>query len=135
MDSRLRMPTPVQRAMLGGMSLLEPTFGTRCEALAAGYLAGKGLVVRERNYRTRIGEVDLICEDGATLVFVEVKARRSARYGPGSEAVGPQKQRRLMAIAALYLVRHTDRGCRFDVVSVAIEKGRPLIAHLIDAFP
>ena len=113
----------------------EPTFGARCEALAAGYLAGKGLKLQARNYRTRIGEIDLIVEDGDTIVFVEVKARRSARFGPGSESVGVQKQRRLMAIAGLYLSQYPRRACRFDVVSVSVEKGRPRIDHLINAFP
>jgi putative endonuclease len=117
------------------MPVPEPTFGARCEALAAGYLAGKGLILRVQTPPPPLGEVDLILDDGDTIVFVEVKARRSARYGPGSEAVGVQKQRRLMAIAGLYLAQYPRRACRFDVVSVSVEKGRPQIDHLIDAFP
>ncbi|MDB5098958.1 MAG: uncharacterized protein JWM80_3379 [Cyanobacteria bacterium RYN_339] len=112
-----------------------PSFGARCEALAAGYLYGKGYRIRARNLRTRLGEVDLVCEQGATVVFVEVKARHSARYGPGSASVGWSKQRRIMAIAGLVMAREPERACRFDVVSVAIERGHPLITHLIDAFP
>ena len=112
----------------------EPAFGRRCEALAAGYLYGKGLRVRERNWRTRLGEIDLVCEDGPTLVFVEVKARRGTRFGPGAAAVDARKQRRIMMLANLYMARHPRRPCRFDVVSVAIEGGRPLITHLPGAF-
>ena len=114
----------------------EPSLGRRCESLAAGYLIGKGLAIRERNFRLRLGEIDLICEDGATIVFVEVKARRSGQFGPGSAAVDGRKQRRIMAIAAIYMAsRFADRACRFDVVGVAITRGRPHIEHLIGAFP
>lgn len=109
-----------------------PTFGARCEALAAGYLYAKGYRIRARNLRTRHGELDLLCELGETLVFVEVKARRGAAYGPGSAGVGPRKQRRIMAIARTLAA---DRPCRFDVVSVGFAGDRPLITHLPDAFP
>ena len=112
-----------------------PSFGARCEALAAGYMVGKGLVLEARNFRTRFGEIDLVLAADATIVFVEVKARHSARYGAGCEAVGWQKQRRIMAIAACYMARHPGRPYRFDVVSVAIEHGRPIITHFENAFP
>jgi putative endonuclease len=112
-----------------------PTFGARCEALAAGYLYAKGYRVRARNLRTRLGEVDLLCEHGALLVFVEVKARRRGRFGPGSAGVGWRKQRRIMAIAGQILAHEPGRACRFDVVSVAFAGDRPLITHLENAFP
>jgi len=112
-----------------------PSFGRRCEALAAGYLYAKGYRLRARNLRTKLGEVDLVCEWGALVVFVEVKARRSARYGPGSASVGYAKQRRLMAIAAQIMAREPGRPCRFDVVSVGFDGDRPQITHLPNAFP
>lgn len=107
-------------------------WGSRCEALAAEYLERRGLRVRERNFRCKLGEVDLICEDGATVVFVEVKARRGRGFGGGAEAVDGRKQARLMAIGNLYMGRVGDRPCRFDVVVVT---GEAAIEHLINAFP
>jgi putative endonuclease len=120
----LAMPTDDRKAM-----------GARCEALAAEHLAGKGLRVRQRNFRCKLGEVDLICEDGATLVFVEVKARRGTRFGGGAEAVDARKQARLMAIATMYMAREGDRPCRFDVVAVTLTGSRVQIEHLPNAFP
>ena len=112
-----------------------PSFGTRCESLVAGYLTGKGLVVRQRNWRMRLGEVDLICEDGPTIVFVEVKARHGFAFGPGRAAVGALKQRKLLTLARLYMRDHPERACRFDVVCVSFERDRPRIEHLVAAFP
>lgn len=112
-----------------------PSFGKRCESLAAGYLFAKGITLVKRNLRTRLGEIDLLCEDGETLVFVEVKARHGEAFGRGCEAVGWHKQRRLMAIASLYLAPLPPRACRFDVVSIAVTRGRPVITHLPNAFP
>jgi putative endonuclease len=109
--------------------------GARCEALAAEYLERAGLRVRERNFRCKLGEIDLICEDGATVVFVEVKARRGDRYGSGAEAVDGRKQARLMAVGTLYMARAGDRPCRFDVVVVTIVRGSARIEHLANAFP
>lgn len=114
---------------------MEETFGRRCEGLASGYLTGKGLAFVARNLRMRQGEVDLLFRDGETLVFVEVKARRQGRFGLGYEAVDARKQRRIMAVARAYLATRPECPCRFDVVSVAVENGRPRIEHLVAAFP
>jgi putative endonuclease len=111
------------------------TLGARCEALAALYLEKKGYTVRTRNYRMRLGEVDLICEDGETLVFVEVKARTSLLYGSGVEAVGYRKQKTLMAIASILMANEPEKACRFDIVSVSVRGESVAIEHLIDAFP
>lgn len=109
--------------------------GTRCEAIAAEYLTERGYHVRARNFRTKVGEVDLICDDGPTVVFVEVKARRSTRFGEAYEAVGYRKQQKLMAIASQVMARMGDRPCRFDVVSITFKGQTPVVEHLIDAFP
>lgn len=109
--------------------------GHRCEAIAADYLERKGLRIRHRNWRCKLGEVDLIAEHGATTVFIEVKARRSLRFGGGAEAVGPRKQARMIAIAQLYMQRAPNRACRFDVVSVSWVGSAVRIEHLADAFP
>lgn len=109
--------------------------GARCEAMAAEHLIQQGYRVRERNFRCRLGEVDLICEDGPTLVFVEVKSRRSGRFGSGFDAVDARKQAKLTAIAEFYMSRHPDRPCRFDVVAVTLGPGPGRLEHLINAFP
>lgn len=76
-----------------------------------------------RNWRCSIGELDLVVRDGDTIVFVEVKARASDRYGPAASAVGYAKQRTLRRLAARWLDEHAESsgrrgGIRFDVVAV-----------------
>lgn len=94
--------------------------GASAEELAAGFLAERGLAIVGRNFRTRLGEIDLIARDGATLVFVEVRRRRSsAAWGGAAGSVGPLKRRRLEAAARLYLARlRSEPACRFDVVAI-----------------
>ena len=103
------MPGDVRRA-----------FGNEGEETACQYLTAKGLVCRERNYRLRGGEIDLVMEDGDFLVFVEVKRRRSLDYGAPEEAVTAAKIRRMTKTALTYVVQKklTDRMMRFDVVSI-----------------
>ncbi len=77
----------------------------------------------DRNWRCSIGELDLVVRDGTEIVFVEVKARASDRYGPPASAVGLTKQRTLRRLAARWLAEHDDTvsrrdGIRFDVVAV-----------------
>lgn len=114
---------------------LRKPFGNAGEALAFGYLFARGYRIRERQWRFGRGEVDLVCEDGPMIVFVEVKARRGFRFGGGADAVDRRKQRQLMALARVYMARHPDRPCRFDVISVDLRGRRPVIRHLVAAFP
>ena len=125
-------PSPDDRAMR--FDPCKP-FGDAGEGLAFGYLFARGYRMRERNWRFGRGEVDLICEDGPFIVFVEVKARRGLRFGLGHEGVDRRKQRQLMALARVYMGRHPDRPCRFDVVSVDLRGRTPTIRHLVAAFP
>jgi len=105
--------------------------GSAGEKRAATYLAGLGMRIVERNYRCRQGEIDLIAWDGDTLVFVEVKARRSGDCGTPEEAVSPAKQRKLRQVALWYLARlGYEPFCRFDVVSVAGDQ----VTHFRAAF-
>lgn len=90
--------------------------GEVAEELAARYLARQGLRLLGRNYRVRGGEIDLICGDGDTLVFVEVRLRRNARYGGAGASVTPSKQRRLILAAQHYLQSMGEQDCRFDCV-------------------
>jgi putative endonuclease len=100
--------------------------GAEAEELAASLLAKQGLVVVARNYRTRFGEVDLVARDGATLVFVEVRARRWAAFGGAAGSVDARKQRRIVAAARHFLARlGTEPPCRFDVVTLQGPQGEP----------
>jgi putative endonuclease len=111
--------------------------GLAAENAAAAFLARAGLTVIDRNVRLPEGEIDLVCEDGDALVFVEVKAR-DARWGddPGA-AVSWWKQRRLTRLALHYLKWKVRMGarCRFDVVAVTVGSGGGLaVRHIRSAF-
>src|SRR5258706_13975095 len=95
--------------------------GATAERLAADYLEQHlGFRLLETNYTCKGGEIDLVCDDAGTLVFVEVRARRDARHGTPEETVGGKKQRRLIHAARHYLMKRKidDRACRFDVVAI-----------------
>ena len=110
-------------------------FGRKAEAIAVRRLKKIGYKIIDRNYRTRIGEIDIIARDGDTLAFDEVKARQSTRFGTPKLAVTPAKQRKI-SMAALYYLKATDQcgaKARFDVVSVDVSD-RPRIEILKTAF-
>ena len=91
--------------------------GARAEALAAAYLVRQGLAIVARNFRTRAGEIDLVARDGRVLVFVEVRLRRSARFGGAVESITATKRARLVAAANAYLARlGREPPCRFDAI-------------------
>lgn len=93
--------------------------GTAIEHIAARWLAEQGLRLLGRNQHAKGGELDLVMQDGETLVFVEVKHRETTRYGHPLETVTAQKQRRLVHAAHVYLARQQlSCPCRFDVLAV-----------------
>jgi putative endonuclease len=109
--------------------------GRAAEDKALRYLEARGLVPVARNYRCPHGELDLVMRDGETLVFVEVRRRTRADYGTAAETVTGRKQARLRAAAAHFLLHHRDhsnRPCRFDIVSFSGDGPEPL--WLQDAF-
>ena len=111
--------------------------GQRGEALAARYLRRRGYKILARTHRLFPGELDLVALDRDTVVFVEVKTRRSADAGHPAEAVTPAKQRRLTRVAVTFLKRHGLLECRarFDVVAITWpEDRRPTIEHFENAF-
>jgi putative endonuclease len=118
------------------MSYIRISTGKRGEELAAAHLAGAGYRIIERNYRCLLGEIDIVAEEGETLVFVEVKSRRSAAYGDPQQAVGYQKQKKISRIAAHYLQekRLCNRAARFDVVAVKLLPGQVQIELIRNAF-
>jgi len=92
--------------------------GARAEDLCADLLRAAGLRLVERNWRCRHGEIDLIAEERGTLVFAEVRMRAPGGFGGAAESVTAAKRARLIAAARLYLTRHPDAACRFDVFLV-----------------
>ncbi|MDR2187378.1 MAG: YraN family protein [Azonexus sp.] len=90
--------------------------GREAESQAARYLESQGLRVLERNFRVRGGEIDLICRDGATLVFVEVRQRTRGDFGGAAASVTAAKQRRIILAARHYLAGRPDSPCRFDCI-------------------
>lgn len=95
--------------------------GARQEQLAASYLQARGLILLQANFSCRLGEIDLIMQDGKTLVFVEVRYRRSTRFGSAVETVDRRKQQKLRCCARFFLASHglTEKSvCRFDIIGI-----------------
>lgn len=91
--------------------------GARAEQLAAAFLQRRGLTVVERNFRCRAGEIDLILRDGATLVFAEVRLRKSGMFGGAAASITPHKQHKLRLAAQYYLqTLPAEPPCRFDAL-------------------
>ena len=111
-------------------------FGKKSERLAAEYLRRKGYRIIETNYRSPMGEIDIIAKEKGTLVFVEVKARRSSRFGSPKGAVTPAKQRKISMAALDYLKRfgQDDTRARFDVVAIDIKAEKTDIEVVKNAF-
>ncbi len=113
------------------------SLGKSGETYACRELERRGYAIVARRFRTRMGEIDIIARDGETLVFVEVKARRSTRYGTPAEAVTWHKRQRLLRMAAEYVLLRgvANANCRFDVVSIVFAGGlRPRIEVFKSAF-
>jgi putative endonuclease len=100
--------------------------GDEAESIAARYLENAGLRILQRNYRCRFGEIDLIAQDGSTLVFVEVRQRSHTGFGGAAASITPAKQRKLMAAARHYLagIRRTP-DCWFDAVLLSSDTQTP----------
>ena len=101
-------------------------------------LERRGCAILARRYRTRFGEIDIIAEQRGTVVFVEVKARRSTAFGAAAESVPWWKQRRIAAMALDYLAwaGRLNDPCRFDVVAIdGIGTSHVGVRVIEDAFP
>src|SRR5262245_26269685 len=118
------------------MSQKRIAFGKTGEDLACRELKRRGYAILAKRYRRRMGEIDIVCRDGRTMVFVEVKAREGRVFGEAGEAVTPAKRRRIAALASDYLTRHhlSDQPCRFDVVTIQVETGEPVVQVFQNAF-
>jgi putative endonuclease len=110
--------------------------GQEWERLAEKHLKEAGYRIRARNFRTRVGEIDFVAQDGNVLCFVEVKGRHGPGFGLPEEAVNAEKQRRIVRAAQVYLQREhlESTTCRFDVVSILQDDAVSNVTILRDAF-
>jgi putative endonuclease len=114
------------------------SLGKLGEDAAARFLKGNGYTILARGLDSRLGELDLVAVDGRTVVFVEVKTRRTGDAGHPAEAIDPRKQQRMTQAALAYLKAHglLQHAARFDVVAITWpENARcPAIEHYKNAF-
>jgi putative endonuclease len=113
--------------------------GDQGEEIASAFLIARGFRIVERNFRCTGGEVDIIARDpgNKSLVFVEVKSRRSMTYGVPQLAVTPFKQRQISKAALTWIARNNqhDQNARFDVIAILLDAGgRHTVEHIINAF-
>jgi len=121
------MSMPGDRAELGLLG----------ERLAEKHLRSRGMKTLARRFNVSAGELDLVMQDGDTVVFVEVKTQRSAAVLDPYERVNSPKRRRMVAAAKWFIAKKKlhERPCRFDVVSIVMpETGEPSIQHIATAF-
>jgi putative endonuclease len=126
------------RAWLSARLRPNKSLGQRGEEAAARYLKRKGYHILARHLDSPLGELDIIAVDNRTVVFVEVKTRRSADAGHPAEAINRQKQSRMTRAALAYLKAHglLQYAARFDVVAITWPENsrRPTIEHFPNAF-
>ena len=119
------------------METAAQTLGVIGEELAYHYLAGQGYKILLRNYESPMGEIDLIAKEKGTLVFIEVKTRRSLSMGPPLESVTFHKRTQIIKTAQYYMKRYGIKNlpCRFDAVSIVLSPNRePAIEVVRNAF-
>jgi putative endonuclease len=123
--------TPVRPGGPAGPSRGEPG-----EELACRHLSARGLRILARNFRCRLGEIDVVAQDGGTVVFVEVKERGGESHGSAAEAVTAAKRRKVVRAARQYAARHglSESPTRFDVVAIDWGPDGPLVRHFAGAF-
>jgi len=110
--------------------------GRAAEGVAAVWLEANGFRVLARNHATRRGEVDLVCQEGETICFTEVRSRNRLDYGSPAASVTPAKARRVVNAATDWVMRNRagQRSLRFDVVSILFGPGGPKIELFRNAF-
>ena len=107
--------------------------GRDAEAMAAAFLQARGLTILERNYRCRLGEIDLVAREGGTTVFVEVRRRASSAFGGAAASITSAKRLKLLRAARHYMSRlRTLPECRFD--ALLIDGEPPRIEWIRNAF-
>ena len=113
------------------------SLGAKGESAAAKYLEAKGYNIVDRNWKCKMGEIDIVAMDNGTIVFVEVKTRANLEKGLPEDSVGPKKRKKYECLAAMYLQDHdyVDMPVRFDVVGILVmSKNRAFMRHHYNAF-
>ena len=110
-------------------------FGEWGEEIAAKYLKKKGYQIIEKNFRSKVGEIDIIAEKNNIICFIEVKTRHSEKYGCPAESITQYKKRHITRTAEYYLLlkKYEDRDARIDVIEILINDGNTTINHIEDA--
>lgn len=109
--------------------------GREGELLALKYLQRNGYTILETNWRYGHKEIDVIALDRDQIVFIEVKTRKNTNFGSPVEAVNMQKQRHLIDAAETYIIDNDiDADARFDIISIIMGSGEPVINHIMEAF-
>lgn len=126
----------LQNGIVSENKVNKVSVGRACENAAVDYLTGLGFELLRRNYTTPYGEADIIMRDGECFVFIEVKARRTVKYGRPAEAVTKKKIYRYLQIAQYFFMNENldDYAVRFDVAEVYINDDRPRINYIRGAF-
>ncbi len=112
-------------------------FGALGERFAAAYLKKVGYKIIEKNYKNKLGEIDLIARDGGEIVFIEVKTRASDPYLGGAAAVDRKKQSHILRTAAIYLQQVQDLQPRFDILELELDRSTGRLTdlnHIKNAF-
>jgi len=125
-----------ERLYLGKPRSCAQERGKSGEEVATNLLKENGYKILARNYKSKLGEIDIIALDKDTVCFVEVKTRHSDRFGSANEAVLESKQRQISKVALAFLKEKNllDKKARFDVVSIMYSKGIPGLDLIKDAF-
>jgi len=111
------------------------SLGSEGEELAGKFLKKNGYILIQKNYKTPMGEIDIIARDKETLVFLEVKTRESLEFGMPFEAVNYRKRQKIAKVALSYLKRFKETpSCRFDVLSIYYKDSKPEFELIKDAF-
>lgn len=111
--------------------------GRRGEQIAIEFLKNNGYCILERNYRNRIGEIDIIAQDDQTICFVEVRTRQTDHFGDGFESITPLKQQKISKVALSYLKSKSllDGNARFDVIAIKQDVAGQVTVDIVkDAF-
>ena len=120
------------------LKLKGKAFGSLCEHIAIDYLQNEGYRIIERNFKIPQGEIDIIAQKDGYIIFVEVKGRKSTRYGPPHEAVTLKKQQIIRLVAKVYISQNglESKKVRFDVLGITFSRfaDKPEITHIPFAF-
>ncbi len=120
------------------MSDSRKKLGMQGEKLAAKFLKRRGYKITQRNYKCKLGEIDIVAQQDKTVVFVEVKTRRTKEFGPPQYAITAAKKKQISKAALSYIreKNFTEQSCRFDVIAITFspESRKPKIEHIENAF-